>query len=364
MIRKNKWKLIISSIITLLPIVFGLIVWNKLPKQMAIHWGIGGEADGYAGTAVVVLVLPIFLLAMNWFCILITCLDNKGRNQNPKIINSIFWIMPVLSLYCNGIIYATAFGMDVDIKLIVAPLVGIGLIVIGNILPKSTLNHTFGIKIKWTLASKENWTATHRFAGKVWVVCGLVSLLGVFFSNIYLMIFLPVLLLVVVVVPMVYSYRLYQKQLADGRINEEQVKANAIKPAQKILVAVILTALFVFLGIIMFTGNIEVETNDRSFTLSSTYYNDVTVNYSDIASVELCEDSISGSKVNGFNSARLLIGAFKNDELGNYTSYVYTGKSPCIILQLKDQHVMVIALENEADTTALYNVIVSNTKGD
>ncbi len=361
MIRKNKWKIIVSSIITLLPILFGVIVWNKLPEQMAIHWGIGGEADGYVGTAVAVFALPIILLIMNWVCILVTCLDNKGRNQNPKIINATFWIMPVLSLYVNSIIYATAFGMEVDIKLIIAPLIGIGLIVIGNILPKSTLNRTFGIKIKWTLASEENWSATHRFAGKVWFICGLVSLLGVFIPYFYLMIFLPILLLVVVIVPMVYSYRLYKKQLADGRITEEQVKAAAAKPASKVVVAVIVAALVIFLSVIMFTGNIKVATSDEGFTLSSTFYDNVTVNYSDIASVELDEDGVSGSKINGFDSAKLLLGGFKNSELGYYTSYAYRGKAPAIVLHLKDERVVVIALEKAEDTTALYNDIVSNT---
>ena len=266
MIRKNKWKLIISSLVTLLPIVFGVIVWDKLPEQMAIHWGVGGDPDQFAPTAFAVLALPIILFILNWVCVLVTALDNKTRNQNPKIINATLWIMPVLSLYANGIVYATAFGMDVNVKLIIAPLIGIGLIVIGNILPKSTLNRTFGIKIKWTLASEENWTATHRFAGKIWVICGLISLLGVFFSDFYIIIFLPVLLLVVVVMPTVYSYRLYKKQLDEGRITEEQVKAASAKPASKVAVAIIVAVLLIFLSVIMFTGNIEVAKGDEGFT--------------------------------------------------------------------------------------------------
>ncbi len=359
MIRKNKWKLIISSLITLLPIIFGVTVWDKLPEQMAIHWGISGEPDGYVGTAIAVFALPIILLIMNWVCILVTCLDNKTRNQNPKILNATFWIMPVLSLYVNGIIYATAFGMEVNVNLIIAPLIGIGLIVIGNILPKSTLNRTFGIKIKWALASEENWTATHRFAGKLWVICGLASLLGVFFTDVYLMIFLPALLLVVVVVPMVYSYRLYKKQLDEGKITDEQVKAASAKPASKVTVAVLIAALVIFLAVIMFTGKIDVAKGNDGFTLSSTFSGKLTVNYSDIASVELDEDGVSGSKINGFDSAKLLLGGFKNSELGYYTSYAYRGKAPAIVLHLKDQQVVVIALENADETTALYNEIVS-----
>ena len=212
----------------------------------------------------------------------------------------------------------------------------------------------------WTLASEENWTATHRFAGKLWVICGLVSLLGVFFTDFYIVIFLPILLLVVAVVPMVYSYRLYKKQLHEGRITEEQVKAASAKPASKAVVSVIVIVLVVVLSVVMFTGKIEVTKSDDSFTIAATLYGDATINYSDIASAELVEKSISGYKVSGFNSAKLLLGTFKNDELGIYTSYVYTGKSPSIILHTKDERVIVIALENADDTTSLYNEIVSN----
>ena len=75
---------------------------------------------------------------------------------------------------------------------------------------------------------------------------------------------------------------------------------------------------------------------------------------------ELVDKSISGMKVGGFNSARLLLGGFKNDELGSYTSFVYTGKSPSIILRTNNDKIIVIALENAEDTTALYNEIASS----
>ena len=37
MIKNNKMKLIISSVITLLPMLFGIIMWEKLPEKMATH---------------------------------------------------------------------------------------------------------------------------------------------------------------------------------------------------------------------------------------------------------------------------------------------------------------------------------------
>ena len=47
MIRKNKRLLIITSLVPLLPMLVGLILWNRLPERMATHWGINGQVDGY-----------------------------------------------------------------------------------------------------------------------------------------------------------------------------------------------------------------------------------------------------------------------------------------------------------------------------
>ena len=57
-IKQNKKSIVISSVITLLPMFVGLILWNRLPEQMAIHWGGNGEADGLASRFCAVVVPP------------------------------------------------------------------------------------------------------------------------------------------------------------------------------------------------------------------------------------------------------------------------------------------------------------------
>ena len=51
MIKNNKFKVIISSLLTLSPILIGLILWNKLPDNMITHWGADGNADGLSTKA-------------------------------------------------------------------------------------------------------------------------------------------------------------------------------------------------------------------------------------------------------------------------------------------------------------------------
>ena len=49
MIKKNLKILIITSVIILLPIVAGLILWNKFPDEIPIHFNAHGVADGWSG---------------------------------------------------------------------------------------------------------------------------------------------------------------------------------------------------------------------------------------------------------------------------------------------------------------------------
>lgn len=89
-------------------------------------------------------------------------------------------------------------------------LVGVVFIIIGNYLPKCRQSYTVGIKLPWTLDSEENWNRTHRMAGGLWMAGGAVLMLLSLLGQISVFIFLPV-VLVMTLVPTVYSYLLYRK---------------------------------------------------------------------------------------------------------------------------------------------------------
>lgn len=210
MIKQNKGKAILSSVMTLLPMVFGLIVWNQLPNPMPMHWGVSGEVDGYAGRAWVVFGLPLVLLALQWLCLLVTAHDPKNKHQTAKAQGLIWWIVPYVSLFVNVLVYTTALGHTINGVTWGALFMGLLFVVIGNYMPKCKQNYTLGIKISWTLNDEGNWNATHRFAGKIWVAGGLVMLLCALLPTTAAVIALLVLLFVLVLLPFLYSYRYYK----------------------------------------------------------------------------------------------------------------------------------------------------------
>lgn len=65
----NKKLLLITSLLTLLPLLFGLLLWNQLPEQVATHFGMNGQADDYSGKAFTVFFMPLFMMVMHLFVV-------------------------------------------------------------------------------------------------------------------------------------------------------------------------------------------------------------------------------------------------------------------------------------------------------
>jgi len=360
MIRNNKVKFLISSLIILLPALVGLLLWNRLPDTLTTHWGIDGNPDGFGSKLLAVFLLPLIFLATHILCLLVTGADPKNKKQTPKTMGMIFWITPAVSLFSSGIIYGTAFGMSFSLTRLMPALLGLMFVVVGNYLPKCKQNYTLGIKLPWTLGSEENWNCTHRLGGKVWFIGGLLIILSVFLpENITPAFFISVLLLLVAI-PTVYSYCFYKKEQKNGT-----PQTALILPPQHSLIhklsLVFVAVLLVFVIVLLTTGSITCICAEDSFTLKATYWDDLTVSYDAVDHIEYRETCVVGDRTSGFGSPRLLMGSFHNEEFGSYTRYSYTACDACIVLTI-DEKTLVISDTNAESTLELYQTLCAALK--
>lgn len=199
----NKKSLALTSLTILLPVIFGLILWDKLPAEIATHFDINGTSDGYSGKAFTVFAIPFVLLGIHLMSVFVLNHESKKQNVNKKMREIVMWICPVVCIMAFSAIYQIALGHKFDFRILEA-FEGLLFTIIGNYMPKLRQNRIIGIRIPRTLNSEENWNKTHRFAGKLWTICGLVIII-----NSVLHIFSPVfsvgLIFVSVIVPIVYS---------------------------------------------------------------------------------------------------------------------------------------------------------------
>ena len=209
--KHTKLNIILSCIILVAPMIFGMIVWNKLPESMPIHWGVLGEVNGWSSKPFAVFVLPLLILAIHGVCIFASRKDFRNKKQSPKVMGLVLWICPLLSVMANSLTYAVALGKEINVLFVVSLTMGALFVLIGNYLPKCQQNRMVGIRIIWTLKNEANWNATHRFAGKAWVIGGLLLMASSLLPYSILPWVMIALLVVFIGLPVLYSYRFHKK---------------------------------------------------------------------------------------------------------------------------------------------------------
>jgi uncharacterized membrane protein len=208
--KELKKTLTLTTIITLLPIFVGLFYWNQLPDKMATHFDMTGTPNGWSSKWFAVIGIPVVLAVVNVLCTILTETDPRRHKYPEKMMKLVYWICPVVSWICAGLTISYELGIEFAAMPKFGSLfMGIMFVVIGNYLPKVKQNYYMGIKLPWTCADEENWNRTHRMAGKLWVVGGIILLLNFFLDIPSLAI---VVLIIMMLVPTIYSWAFSRKK--------------------------------------------------------------------------------------------------------------------------------------------------------
>ncbi len=213
MLKKRMKTIIITSLLILVPMLAGIILWGSLPDRMATHFNALGQADGWGSKGFTVFGIPVIFLAMHLVCVAVLAADPKNKDTNSKAITMVLWVFPIMSVVMYAIIFGKALEMAVDVPLIMMLFFGLFFAIIGNYLPKCRQNYTLGIKVPWTLNDPDNWNRTHRFAGRLWTVCGILMMLLSFTRSFPLFLGIA---MVMVTVPVIYSYLYYRRHKNDS----------------------------------------------------------------------------------------------------------------------------------------------------
>ena len=342
MIRTHLKTLILTSLLILLPIPVGLTLWDRFPVELA------------ASPFMTVWMPSLSILAGHWFCILFTALDpgHKGRNKKPLTL--VLWLMPLISWFCSGLMYALYLGIDIPTSAWCLALMGIMFTAIGNYLPKTKMNYTVGIKVSWAYSSEENWNATHRFAGKAWVIGGILMLLGIFLPEGIAIALMFLDMAVLCILPVVYSWQFWKKQKAEGAVLNS---APSLNPKLTKTGMVLLAVILIFTLSMLFSGDLKYTFSNTGFTIEADWYSDLTIRYETIEDLEYREEAVSGRRVGGFGSFRLLMGFFENEEFGTYTRYTYHDPEACIILRTERQ-TFVLSAKTARETKEIYDLLL------
>lgn len=206
--KEKLTKELILIVLTLLPVIYLAVNWNLLPESMPIHFDAHGQPNGY-GSRYVYVWLPVGLY---FLMLVLPKIDPRGANY-VVFKESYFKLRLIMAIFFgvldSAIIWSVVNKADSVQKLLPLTLFFLFML-IGNYLGNIRPNYFVGIKVPWTLNSDEVWTRTHKLAGKLWFWGSLVAIGLYFVFDRFEWVLVP-LLVVMVVVPILYSYVIYQK---------------------------------------------------------------------------------------------------------------------------------------------------------
>lgn len=174
-------ELLLSSVVILLPIIYGLMKWEALPARMAIHFNYAGDPDAYAGKALVVIGLPILMLGLQWLTVLLAQYQGAKTIRAPRLERLTMWLIPSMAVILYYATIRISLGEPTDIRRIVVALVSVIFIAMGNYLPTVPANSKV-IHIGSHYRIPASMKPLQRFMGYSFVVGGLLLLGSLFFS--------------------------------------------------------------------------------------------------------------------------------------------------------------------------------------
>jgi len=200
-----------------IPFFYAYYLYPNLPNKIPIHFNLQGEVDGW-GSRESIFLMPFVMGLVSLFVFFtltnIKKIDPKRYPNTDNRIFKTFGLFTVVFLTCLSlfILFGTAHT-EIKMSKLIFTLLGLAFAVMGIYLPKLKQNYFVGFKLPWTLESEDNWNETHKLAGKIWLVGGLLqTVLSIFLRNEAGFILFMSITAIMVLIPVAYSFWMFKKK--------------------------------------------------------------------------------------------------------------------------------------------------------
>jgi len=211
----TKTTTIITIIMIALALLAGAVLWNQLPNQMASHWGVNDQVNGYMPKFWGVFLMPLITLGMLALFLVVPNIDPLKANiaQFRETFNIFIVLIVAFMLYIHGLTLAWSLGhQNFKMSAAMLPFMGVLFIGVGYMLRKAKRNFFIGIRTPWTLSSDNVWDKTHQLGSILFMASGAFAIIGGFFGGMtaFWLMFVPLIGSSLFLV--IYSYVLYRSE--------------------------------------------------------------------------------------------------------------------------------------------------------
>jgi len=206
----------------------GIMFWaiGAMPTgvEIPLHWNLDGAVDRYGSCTEALWVLALIPGSALFTTILLSVVPSldprKGNLSKSAKLYTLVWVatMILLTFIHAGMAWSFVKGATVPeintipfVRFIIAGSAALFLI-LGNYMPKTRANWFLGIRTPWTLSSDVTWEKTHRLGGRLFMLAGVLGIIGAFtLKGLWLAFLLPGMAIPIAAFCMVYSYMVWRK---------------------------------------------------------------------------------------------------------------------------------------------------------
>lgn len=210
--KKYSIKIVVPLIIILLSFVIGCCLYPVLPPNMATHWGLYGEVNGYASKAFGIFFMPILSIFLLILFVILPKTDpyKKNFSEFKKYFQNFVYLIFTFLFYMYLLTLFWNLGFTFNLIQFMIPGFTLIFYYAGILMKNAKRNWFVGIRTPWTLSNDKVWQKTHRLGAKLFKVSALISLLGLVYPHLAFY-FMVVPILGISFFLFIYSYFIYRK---------------------------------------------------------------------------------------------------------------------------------------------------------
>ncbi len=175
--------LLLTSVMCLVPMLFGLYCYHDLPEMVVIHFDINNNPDNFMSRDLFVFGMPVIMAVIQVFVCIMLDLKAKNENKNSKSVLMYKLLIPFIGalIYIMIILYAMTLG--IDISRVAMLILGVVFIVIGIDLPNTTDDSHINFP---RINDRKVYEKTKKVFGKIFIIDGILALITSLFDSRYL----------------------------------------------------------------------------------------------------------------------------------------------------------------------------------
>ena len=222
---------VVNLILIMLVFASTLAAMVFLPDIIPVHFDIHGEVDRW-GSKYEMLILPASLAliwiigdkSIGFFTKRVGGSDDgklkSDAKNNEKTLSKTLTITYAIMAFANfGVIYITFANLEastlpeIDVVKLIVWLMGLMMICMGNLMPKTRINAMLGFRLPWTVYNENTWRKSNLFAGILGIIVGaLIIVAGLIFEGFIAAVIMLCLMVASTLTMSVYAYLIYKKE--------------------------------------------------------------------------------------------------------------------------------------------------------